>query len=216
MLKLPMPGPRKDAICQLTPQCLVGAEIGADHGITSAHLIRRGICRKMIVSDISRASLEKAKRLFQMHEITGVAEFYVADGLDALTSPVDAIVIAGMGANTMVHILQAGLDRIGNAALVLQANTDLDVVRRWLVEHGFYMEDESLVRDSGRFYVVMRARRGESRYTEKQILLGPCLLRERPLLWSEYLSWRHECLQKMKRENTGDAIRWIEEEMKCL
>lgn len=215
MLKLPMPGPRKDALCQLTPQCEVAAEIGADHGITSAHLIRKDICSKMIVSDISAASLDKARRLFEMHEMTDAAEFYVADGMDAINRPVDAIIIAGMGANTMVDILQAGIDRIGDAKLVLQTNTDLDILRRWLMEHDFCIEAEKLVRDSGRFYVVMRALRGKSIYTEKELLLGPRLLHERPLLWMDYLTWRHECLLKVKRENNEDAIMWIEEEMKC-
>lgn len=214
-LRLPALGARKEAICALTPRCDVVAEIGADHGITSAHLLRQGICRRIVVTDISAASLDKAKRLFALHRLADAAEFCVADGIDALQASVDAIIIAGMGAGTIVEILRAGLDKVGQATLVLQANTDVEMLRGWLVSHGFVIMDEALALDRGRFYVVLSAQMGQVAYTDKELYLGPCLLHKKGELYVRYLCWRRKCLQRMRREDVRQPLRWIEEELLC-
>jgi tRNA (adenine22-N1)-methyltransferase len=40
------------------------ADVGADHGYTCAGILQRGLAEKVIATDISEKSLEKAKRLF--------------------------------------------------------------------------------------------------------------------------------------------------------
>lgn len=213
MLQLPALGARKEAILSLTPACTWGAEIGADHGITAAHLVRSGTCQHMIVSDISAASLLKAERLFAFHGITDRAMFVVADGLGAIRRPADAIIIAGMGAQTILRILQTDTDRIGNAALILQANADTPLLRTWLAASGFAIEEERLVLDKGRYYVILRAATGPCAYTPKECYLGPCLLAREDPLWQGYLAWRHGCLQAMRGEDVRMQLQWIEEEM---
>lgn len=213
-LSLPEPGARKRALCELMPRVALAAEVGADHGITSAHLLREGICGRMILSDISAASLEKARRLFALHGLQTQAQFRVADGLDALREPVDAILISGIGARTMCDILKRGRDRIGWAALVLQARPNPQDVRRWLMKNGYAIECERLAYEGGRFYPALRAVRGQADYTEKELLLGPCLLRERPQAFEAYLTWHEACLLRMQSEYAARALRWVREEMK--
>ncbi len=212
-MPLPPLGPRKAAIIALTPPCAVGAEIGADHGITSAHLVEGGICGRMIVSDISAASLDKARRLFSLHGIGDRAEFIVADGLEALTKPVGAIVIAGMGAETIVGMLERGKERVGEAALVLQSNTRLPVLRRWLMENGFRLDAERLVFEEGRFYIIIRAVIGRVAYSDKELFLGPCLLRERPALLADYLTFLEAYMRRRLRADISREMEWIGEEM---
>lgn len=210
-LPLPEAGPRKEAIFALTPPSQVIAEIGADHGITSAYLLRLGIAGRMIVSDISAASLLKARRLFALHGLEESAAFCVANGLDALTEPVGAAILAGMGAKTIAEILLRGRDAAPDAAFILQPSTDPPYLRRFLMENGYRIEDERLAFENRRYYVAMRARRGRASYTEKEILLGPRLLAERPPLFPEYLAWRKVCLARVRRESARGQIAWIEQ-----
>ena len=212
-LQLPSPGPRKEALVELAPLCHTGLEVGADHGIISAHLLASGTCARMIVSDISAASLDKARRLFALHGLK--ADFRVADGFSGLDTPVDVAVIAGMGSQTAINILACGHGSLGGAALVLQVNTGLPDLRRWLMEHGYCIEAERLVREGRRFYVGLRAVEGAASYTEKELYLGPCLLVERPPLWGKYLTWRRGCLLRM-HEGQENRLAWIEEELKAI
>lgn len=207
-------GARKDAICGLVPRVPVAAEVGADHGKISAYLVANDICDRIIVSDISGASLDKAKQLFTLRGLHDRAVFNVSDGLDAIDQPVGAIVIAGMGADTVQKILQRGLGRIGGASLILQANSNVHKLRRWLAEHDFFIDAERLVQEDRRYYVVLRAKRGIVEYSEKQMLLGPCLLKDRPPLWQDYLSWRRACMERMRGQDVRQALCWLDEEIK--
>lgn len=209
--KLPDPGPRREALISLVPCVTLAAEIGADHGIISALMLRGGRCQRMIVSDISAASLSKARRLFAAHDLAERTVFRVADGLEALDVPVEAIVIAGMGAGAICRILAAGMARIGDAALILQPNQDVGQLRAWLAAHGFAIEAERIAREGRRFYVILRARRGSARYDDRELLLGPCLLRERPEHFAAYLAWRRDCLGRVRGQDTARDLRWIEE-----
>ena len=197
---------------ELVPPCAIAAEIGADHGIISAHLLSRGTCGRMVVSDISAASLLKARRLFASHGLKGRADFRVADGLEALDAPVEAVVIAGMGVRTITGILARGRGRLHGAALVLQTNTGVAGLRAWLAGNGFRVDAERLSREGRRFYIAMRATEGYAAYSEKELYLGPCLIKERPPLLREYLAWRRGCLLAA-RGGEHPAMKWIEEEM---
>ncbi|MEG0768259.1 MAG: tRNA (adenine(22)-N(1))-methyltransferase TrmK, partial [Clostridia bacterium] len=89
-------------------------------------LLESNRCMRMTVADISADSLRKARTLFEGRTLNQRVTFAVADGLEALTEPVDVVIIAGMGAQTMLHILTAGQDQLADAVLVLQTHTDHD------------------------------------------------------------------------------------------
>lgn len=213
---LPLLGPRKEALLSLTPRCGIAAEIGADHGITAAHLVQSGVAKRLVVTDISAASLEKAKRRFALHGLSDRADFRVADGLDALEEPVEAVLLAGLGTRTLCAILERGKDRIGDAALILQPQQSPFQLREWLMQNGFRVDAERIALEEGRYYVVLRARRAKTLYTQRELLLGPCLLRDRPPLYAAYLRWRRGCLLAVRGEDTRQAVAWIEEVLAAL
>lgn len=213
---MPALGPRQEAICALVPHVDTGAEIGADHGITAAHLLARGVCGRMVVSDISAASLDKARRLLTFHALDARAELRVADGLDALDGgqPAGAVVIAGLGGLTVRDILVRGASALHGAALILQPQSDIDALRAWLSQNGYRIDDERLAREGRRFYVALRAVPGAAAYDAKALLLGPCLLRGRPAEWQGYLRWMHGVLSRVRGRDVSAQLKWIEEEMR--
>ncbi|MGN0773205.1 MAG: Nif3-like dinuclear metal center hexameric protein [Candidatus Ventricola sp.] len=149
------------------------ADIGCDHGQLTAHLLERCGRLFMIASDVSGPSLDKARRLLAARGLMGRAQVVCADGLAGIDRPVQAIVIAGMGAETILRILREGRERIGSASLILQANVDLPLLRRELAAMGFCVEREVFSRAAGRHYVTMLARAGGVQaLSERGALLG--------------------------------------------
>lgn len=142
-------------------ECPRAADIGCDHGYLTAHLLETCPNLTMLACDVSAPSLDKARRLFDRRGLTERARFAVADGLSAIDSPVDAVVIAGMGAQTILRIVREGRARLGNAALIVQANTDLPLLRMELAGMGFAAERELFVCAAGRHYVTMCMRRAQ-------------------------------------------------------
>ena len=171
--------------------CAVGADIGTDHGLLPCHLLRKGVCGRMILADVSPLALEKARAQAARQHLTDRATFVCADGLDALIEPAGCVSITGMGGETMVEILRAGQDRLCGAVLVMSAHTDLHLVRQAVMDIGYHFTRERLCRAGGRFYLVWRAEPGQAAYTEDELLLGTPLLTEGsdPLL-ADYLAWR--------------------------
>lgn len=140
----------------------VAADIGCDHGFLTAKLLETVPNLTMLASDVSAPSLEKARRLLAARGLSGRATLAVADGLSAIDRLVDAVMILGMGAGTILKIVSEGRDKIGGAALIVQANVDLPLLRGGLAELGFAVQKEIYCRAAGRHYVTMLGARGHS------------------------------------------------------
>lgn len=207
---LPRLDARLRAAYDLIDPCARYADIGADHGLLPLHLVADKRVGHAIVADISESALQRAQETFRKHAIA--ASFVVADGLSALTAPCDFVSILGMGGDTMLGILRSGRAHLGDARLILSPHTDLSAVRQGVFDMGYVFEKESLVRAKGRMYVIMRLQKGHAAYNETELLLGPCLLKTRPPLFSDYLLWR----KKVAIEAAAPELPLIEEAIRCL
>lgn len=169
------------------------ADVGCDHGYLTAYVLERCPQMAMLACDVSAPSLEKARRLMASSGVQDRVRFAVADGLAALQEPVDAIVIAGMGAETMLRIVREGREKIGGAALILQANTDLPMLRGELAQLGFAVEREIYAEAAGRRYVTMLARACEPHaLSERQALLGAAQGGISGARMRDYFTWQRD------------------------
>ena len=127
------------------------ADIGCDHGYLGIYLLTQGIASSMIEADINEAPLQSA--LHNAHKY-GTAEkmtFYLSDGVRNIPRDFDALVCAGMGADTMMHILDsAPWLRNSHYRLILQCQSKRPELRKYLYANGFRITRETLAQD-GRF-----------------------------------------------------------------
>ena len=86
-------------------------------------------------------------------------QFRLGSGLQVLApGEAEEIIIAGMGAETIIEILEAApwvFD--GRYNLVLVPATKHSILRRWLARRGFALRAETLCQAAGRWYAVMNA-----------------------------------------------------------
>ncbi|MCI7325392.1 class I SAM-dependent methyltransferase [bacterium] len=134
------------------------ADIGCDHGKLSAWLAGSGRCPLVFACDLREGPLQKARETCAPWADRVV--FRLGSGLKVL-APGEAqdIVIAGMGAETIMEILDAApwvFDRRYN--LILVPATKHSLLRRWLARRGFALQSETLCTAAGRWYAVMNAR----------------------------------------------------------
>ena len=94
-------------------------------------------------------------------------------GMDGTDNENRSVMILGMGAGTILKIVAEGREKIGDAALIVQANVDLPLLRGGLAELGFAIQKEVYCRAAGRHYVTMLARAGEAEMPdERWLMLG--------------------------------------------
>jgi len=132
------------------------ADIGTDHGFLPVYLAQTGLAREIIASDISAGSLKAALLTADRFSVTGKIKFIVTSGLDGISqTDADTIVIAGMGGETMLGILaNAPWTRRSGVKLILQPQSKIDVLFRFLYDNEYKVRETRSVKDKGRYYTV--------------------------------------------------------------
>lgn len=166
------------------------ADVGADRGELSYYLLTKKLVGKVILSDISKNSLNRAVELFRPSLLWEKVEFRVGDGLSVLQpGEASSIVLAGMGGRTVTGILSAGAKvALAAEALVIQAMGNSLQVRRWLQDNAMEITDETIVWEDGHYYTIIKSRPGAMELTEAQAYAGPILLKNREPLLRELLT----------------------------
>lgn len=207
--------PRLTAIAALCGKCTVVADIGTDHGRLGAYLMQTGLSQKVIFTDISDSSLEKARLLIGKLGLLSSSEFYVGDGAFALNEKPDLAVIAGMGGETIASIVRDGSEILKDSRLILQPNVAVPELRSELVRSGFSIYDERIVRDGRRLYVIIAAQKGSASYSEKELTVGPVLVGKRPPELFDYADFRIRVIRKALNgaESAGKTDKSLQNEL---
>lgn len=128
------------------------ADIGTDHGFLPVYLLEKEVSPKVIMADISEPSLDKARKNFNMNVDMGrlgSGDFRVGDGLSVLEpSEVDVVVIAGMGGRLIADIMAEDIELTASFdKFILQPRIGQGYLRKWLLDNGFEIIYEDLVRE---------------------------------------------------------------------
>lgn len=151
--------PRLEAAAEMLKGCAVAADVGCDHGRLSCALVQRGICRRVIASDISEASAKKAHELSRLCGLSDSIEIRISSGLDLLKpGDVDGVVLAGMGGELIAELLKQNLPVAHSLSrIVMQPMRGIEELRQFLREGGFHILCDRIVFDAGRYYQVISA-----------------------------------------------------------
>ena len=132
-----------------------------------------------IASDLRKGPLERARQTGSTYGAEGI-DYRLCNGLaDIRGEEVDTVAIAGMGGETIAAILAAApWTKDGQHTLLLQPMTRSAQLRRFLMENGYEITREALVRDRGTIYPVMEVKAGSMELTPGQLHGGAKLLHD--------------------------------------
>lgn len=165
------------------------ADIGCDHGYLSIHLLENGSAESCIAADVRPGPLESAKRNAEKYGVSDRITFCLSDGVRNIPRDFDTLVCAGMGADTMIHILSDAPWLCSERyTLVLQCQTRTPELRRYLSENGWHIACESVLRDGRFLYTVMQVQwhPGRPKLTAGQWYFPPAMLENPGKETSEY------------------------------
>ena len=154
---------RLQAIADLVRGGII-ADIGSDHALLPARLVKTGKIKKAYAIDISAKCVERMKNnLADFNIPQEIIEPVLSDGLTALENikninlnSLTDIIIAGMGGETIAHII-ADIKKPENINFILQPNTKKDFLKDFLTANNFDILQELTVRDKKRFYNIISA-----------------------------------------------------------
>ncbi len=153
--------PRLQTAAELCGGAQSVIDVGCDHAHLCVELIRRG-AQRAYASDIREGPLQRARQTIARCGMEGQIQAVLCDGLRGFTPDMaDAIVICGMGGDTICHILQQSPWALsGDHLLVLQPMTRAGTLRRFLSRSGCTVREERLAREWDKLYCVMAAQGG--------------------------------------------------------
>ncbi len=181
---------RLQLVADFVPPCESVADIGTDHGYVPLELLKRGIVEKAYALDINEGPLERAALHRSEQGLEDKMELRLSDGLEKLRpEEAETLVIAGMGGDLTVRILQRGKNVADSAkTLVLSPHSEWGEVRRYLEKNGRKIDREAMIKDGGKYYLVLRAVHGVEETGEAEQEFGKLLLGQKDPVLSEYLS----------------------------
>lgn len=148
---------RLKTVASFVPKGSSLADIGTDHGYVPIYLTQKEWINHAIAMDVREGPLKRAGEHIREAGFESRIEVRLSDGLLKL-SPGEAncVVIAGMGGELMIHILEEGRflwETIGY--FVLSPHSELDKVRKFLEKESFFIEKETMLKEEGKFYTIM-------------------------------------------------------------
>lgn len=155
--------PRLKAIADwIGPKKIVG-DVGSDHGYLMTYLVEHQIIDRGIASDINEGPVLNCKKTVGAHGYENQIEVRLGGGLlPYKVGEIDTVVIAGMGGELIRDILVES-DPVARSldALFLQPMTGQDVLRKWLIDHGYTIECEKIVWEDNRCYEMLHVVQGQ-------------------------------------------------------
>lgn len=170
----------------------VVADVGTDHGYIPIYLIKQGIARLAVASDINEGPISRARENISFFELDDKIITYVANGLDGIEkhAPTD-ILICGMGGELIAEIIEkSNYAKKAGINLILQPMTSAFELRSYL-KNGFKIIDESLVFEDGKFYQIICATYdGEVRsYNDEELELGEVNIKKKTPVFKAFLDF---------------------------
>ena len=178
------------------------ADIGCDHGYLGISLLKNGQVKSVIAADIRPMPLQAAKENAKRFGFDEQMEFFLSDGASAIPRDFDVMVCAGMGADTMISIIEnAPWLKSTSYRLVLQCHSKTAMLRKYLNENGFSIVRESAIKDGRFLYSVMEVVfKQEVPFTPGQCHFSPALAKE---LTEENIAYYRQVVTRLEREVAG-------------
>lgn len=188
-------------------------DVGSDHGLLPIYAIKNHYVNKAIASDINYKPLEMAKNNFIKNNVD--IDVVVYDGIPETNA--DCVVIAGMGSELIIKILDKTLSNAKNLKrLILCPNTDYYMLREYL-NNKFIIVDEEVIYDKNHFYEIIVLELGTKDYNLKELYFGPILMTKLDDLFIKKLNKDLSSLKKIVDGITNiDKKKEIENEIKMI
>lgn len=182
---------RLQAIFDMILPGLIIADIGCDHGLLPIALVKQGKCEKAYACDVRIGPLSRAKEAIEEANLQEQIIPVLCDGMSQIGDDVNGVVIAGMGFDTIKHILSSDIDKCSQfKQMVIQCNGHVDEFRQWLSDNGFMIDDERIIKDTHYYQLISMHKEKTTPLTMEQCIFG--IYTKNDPLFKEYWHYIYE------------------------
>lgn len=189
---------RLSKVAELVPQDARLIDVGTDHGYVPIWLLQKGRIRSALAMDINRGPLMRAEENRERYGFSDKIKTRLSNGLEKLEkNEGDTVLIAGMGGPLIIRIMEESKEKHGDISTwILQPQSEIPMVRKYLIQQGFEILEEIMLKEDGKYYMAMKAIPNKSgSWSELEYLFGKYLLKGKHPVLYEYIC-KEEILYK--------------------
>ena len=143
-------------------------DVGTDHAYLPIFLSQNKKCKSIIASDVSSNALKIAKDNLKKYHINDV-KLILSNGLDSINDDYDTIVLAGMGASTIIKILEN--KKLPNT-LIISSNNDLYKLRKFMNKIKYKIKEEIVILEKNKYYDIIKYQKGNEKLSYFKKMYG--------------------------------------------
>ena len=217
---------RLQTIAGMVTKGNTACDVGTDHGYLAIYLVEQGICETVIAMDVAKGPLSKAKENIALYHYEDRIKTRLSDGLEKLEKgEAKTVIMAGMGGILITGLIEKGKEILKDVdELILSPHTDVELVRRYLLENEYSIQDETMLTEDGKYYIVMKAVHGAQSYEKScEYRYGSKLLIGKNPVLKEYMEKElsklkalYGNLEDISTENAKKRKLELEEEIQCI
>ncbi|WP_287476224.1 tRNA (adenine(22)-N(1))-methyltransferase [Agathobacter sp.] len=200
---------RMEAVAAMVTPGYKICDVGTDHAYIPIYLVQSGANPSALAMDLREGPLSRADEHIRDYHLEDRIATRLSDGIEALQDgEADSLIIAGMGGEVVLHILKAFPEKCRHfKEMILQPQSDVDKVRRYLRENDFKIVDEDMILEDGKYYPMFKVvplSCGESWQKMKENarivcdLYGPLLLRNGNPVLRKFLVKENKTLRSIQ------------------
>ena len=201
---------RLKAIVNMIEECDSVIDVGTDHGYVPIYLVKNGVIKSAIASDINRGPVDKARKNIIQSNVQEQISCRMGSGLSTVNKgETEIAIIAGMGGNLIRDILEADLEVVKQFKyMILQPVQNAEVLREYLYITGYDILDEEICKDDGKFYEIIKVKYNTKPVTLDDIYyeISKILLDKKNTVMQSFIEYKLQKYSKVYDSLNADTI----------
>ena len=168
----------------------VAADVGSDHGKLIISLFQEHKIKKGYAIENKRGPYSKLYKEIETNKLLNNVIPMFSDGISELPNDTDSIIVAGMGGNLIINIINSHIENLKNVNYIyVDAHNNVPEVRRFICGLGYEIMAEAMVLEKGIYYEIIGFKKGhQTKMDEFDYLFGPFLRKEKSKIFiNKYL-----------------------------
>ena len=152
-------------------------DVGCDHGYLLIELAKNNKSTNLLGVENKLGPFSTLKKNIKLNKLDGKINTSLSDGISNVDSSFDTLVIAGMGSDNIVGIIERNKDKLSLFnTIIIDSHTETEKIRRYFVEKYYKISNEKIIKDNKIVYEIIKFVKGKANYSDLEFKYGPIIL----------------------------------------